>query len=453
MKPKHIALWVILLILGGVVYLDDYWTKSEEKDKKQANLVLKPFDDSQIEKIDYLSNIQDGDKKEPIYVVLLKKDSFFTIAQPIPYKADKRVVDSILKSLKELKYLKKISKTDNKLEEFGLKNPIISISIADKKGNHQTLKIGNKAPIGYSRYAKLKKSQDVFLVSDSIYMASNKKLFDFRDKSLTNLPYDKIIHFTYQDSNGVDLQLEKTSDKWQYSDGIPLDKDEVFDFISQINSETVTRIIDAPSTQLQEAYSPNNPSSSIVSKIKAKFSDQKEKSLTILTVGEDLFAFEDKAKRIFQLPKNSKNNFVKKNIDFRDRKLLNFDSDKVSKVIIDHKTFVKKEDSWRLLKKDNSSGPEVDRIRLLLIDLEFAKADEFLPLDEKPYEDISKAFSKVKLFFDDKKRPPVTIHLFEDLSDKDKKFLVRHTEGSFLFKITKNVLSNLKEKEVAHQHP
>lgn len=131
----------------------------------------------------------------------------------VPIKKDK--VDRLLDSLTWLRARKFVSEKDEKLGDYGLKEPSIQVVLAVQKDKSQTLLIG-KEKDKTQRYAKIASRPGVVLISSSIVNDLPKSLFDLEDRNLLSFDTDSVgkINIVYR---GKKYRLSRQKEKWSWA--------------------------------------------------------------------------------------------------------------------------------------------------------------------------------------------------------------------------------------------
>jgi hypothetical protein len=377
MKPfvKPLILTGVLLGLGGLAYWDDLQTDKESKEKELKNKLL-TFKPDDVNKLNYIK-VDDG---RTVQVQMAKEGDQWKVVAPIAYPGDGEGVGRLLKTFEDLRFEKSFEATGDKLKDFGLDQPKITLALTEKDGKGTTIRIGAKSPVGYSSYAKVDESSNVYLVNHYAFTASNKELFDFRDKSLRWPNMEQVKAISYQYMNDPMISFKRQDNAWSMETPKPFkaDAEAVKQFLGFLENQRVAKFMDEPSAALREALSGNRPGTTRLATIVLTGADDKLTQYAFMENGDEVYTSVPGYDGIIVLDKKVKEGLKKSPSDFQDKAMYSFNSTEATEVDLDGKLYVKKDGEWQA--KD--SGDKADFIRLLLVDFEFAKADEVLTQEE-----------------------------------------------------------------------
>ncbi len=393
---KPLILSAVILGLGGVAYWDEWKTKKETKEKELENKLL-TFKPDEVTKLDYTKL----DAGRTIQVQMAKEGNQWKVLAPLAYPGDSEGVGRLLKTFEELKFEKSFEATADKLKEFGLDQPKIILALTDKNGKETRIRIGAKSPVGYSSYAKVDETNNVYLVNHYAYTASNKELFDFRDKSLRWPSMQQVKAISYQYLNEPMISLKRQEKDWSIETPKPFKADaaSVQQFLSFFENQRVAKFMDEPSPALREALSGKKPGTTRVATLVLTGADDQLTQYAFMENGEEVYTTVPGYEGIIVLDKKIKEGFKKSLADFQDKAMFSFNSTEATEVDLDGKVYVKKDNDWQA--KD--SGDKAEFVRLLLVDFEFAKADVVLTKEEAPALMKGAPLHSVKFTFKDGK--------------------------------------------------
>lgn len=377
MKPflKPLILVAVLLGLAGIAYWDDEQVKKEAKEKELENKLL-TFKPDEITGLNY-TKIDDG---RTVQVQMAKEDKQWKVLAPIAYPGDSEGVGRLLKTFEELKFEKSFEATADKLKEFGLDQPKITLALTDKDGKEIKIRIGAKSPVGYSSYAKVDESNNVYLVNHYAFTASNKEVFDFRDKGLRWPNMEQVKAISYQYMNEPMISLKRQDKDWSIEAPKPFkaDASAVKEFLGFFENQRVARFMDEPSPALKDALSGKKAGTTRLATVVLTGGDDQLTQYAFMENGEDIYTTIPGYDGIIVLDKKVKDGLKKSVADFQNKAMFSFNSTEAKEVDLDGKVYVKKDSEWQV--KD--SGDKAEFIRLLLVDFEFAKADMVLTKEE-----------------------------------------------------------------------
>jgi len=440
-----VALIVVIAGLFALNYWDD-WKSIKDKNHKElstklfvgspADIVLIQFDSESLNEDESTTSVQ-----------ITKQDKQWQITKPLNVLADQRNVENLLKMLFDYNYSKVISKEAGEKDKFGFDKPNRTIALTNSAGETKTLQIGMKAPVGYDVYSTLLKKPEVYVGSQHLLVATGKSLFDFRHKAVTNVDIPKIQKFTYfrrQKGDPLKFDFSKgDSEDFTFVDqngsSYEGDRASIRDFWEDIESLRAKKFLDNPGAKLQDEFS--NPD------VAVSWNEGGEnRALLFLKKNNVYFVATDPAKLVVELPDNSHVRIEKNLINFRNRKVFDFETATISEVKIDGDTFKNVKGSWFDAFEGNKKGDakEAPHVRALMLDLEFSQTFAYIQLKDKMIEELPKAPAhQITLTFKaGAKRTPEVIDIYP-VPDEDKYRYIRHTSGAYLYKIDTKILQSL----------
>src|SRR5260370_10683334 len=233
----------------------------------------------------------------------------------------------------------------------------------------------------------------ILLVLSGVIWWSNKKAAT-ADKTpvetttvkLLRLPEDQIQNIEIKKRAGEIIQLKRSDSKWLIAAAEPLraDPDTVSGMLSTLSSLSSDRTIEEKASSLEQ-YGLTQPA------IELNITDKNTKTVKLL-IGDDtpagtaVYAAIAGDPRVFALSSYKKNSFDKSTNDLRDKRLLPFDSDKISTIELTAKkqtiVFGRSKDEWQIV-KPKPFRAEPSQLEELLRALREAKMDLSGSEDEK----------------------------------------------------------------------
>lgn len=215
---------------------------------------------------------------------------------------------------------------------------------------------------------------------------------------LLNLPEDQIQNVEIKKRTGETINLHQNGPQWQITEPKPFraDPDVVSSMLSTLSSLSSDRTIEEKAAALDQ-YGLNQPTIELII-------TDKNKKTTRLLIGDDtpagtaVYAAIAGDARIFALSSYKKNTFDKSPNDLRDKRLLIFESDKVSSIELTAKkqtiAFGRNKDQWQILRPRplRADGSQVEELSRTLRD---AKMDLSASEEDKK---VSAAFGSGTLF-------------------------------------------------------
>lgn len=434
---KPLIIFALILVFGGVAYWDEWKTKKDVELAKDKDRLI-DMSAASVSEVHYQKS---GDEaKSSIDVTLLKKDGKWQVTSPGSYPADSETVDRWLKTIEDSRFEKAFDASAEKLKDYGLEKPQISIGLKNAEGREIKLLIGAKSPVGYSTYVKREDNPSLYLVSHYLYTASNKELADFRDKSLGFPALAQIQGFTFQNAQDAPVVLKRTDKEWaiEAPQSLKADSQETASFLAFLERQKVERFIDQPSPELIKALSEENQGSRRLARLQLEVSAGAPITYDFIDNNGVIYTKLPGQGGFAALDKKVEEGLNKHLKDFQFRGMFSFNSTEIKQVDVDGKVYEKKDDQWR----ENGKSEPADFVRLLLVDLEFSKAEEVLSKEAAAPGMQGKPLHEVKIVANDGKL--VSLALWPNKSRPGTVYLKRGDDGFFL--ASADLLSNFTEQ-------
>ena len=203
---------------------------------------------------------------------------------------------------------------------------------------------------------------------------------------LVGIPEDQLQEIEIKRRSGETVRLQRNDSKWQITapKSLPADADAVSSMLSTLSSLSSDRTIEDKATSLEQ-YGLIQPA------IELDITDKNKKTSKLL-VGDDtpagtaVYAAITGDPRVFALSSYKKSSLDKSTNDLRDKRLLTFDSDKVSSIELTAKkqtiVFGRSKDEWQIV-KPKPFRADRSQVEELLRTLRDAKMDLGASEDEK----------------------------------------------------------------------
>ncbi len=191
---------------------------------------------------------------------------------------------------------------------------------------------------------------------------------DAAPKILT-LPSAQLSKIELKRGSGADTVLERKADKWELTSPKPLraDQDTVNSMVTTLGSLNADRVVEDKAGDLAP-YGLNNPSLALVATLK----DGKTKQLLIgdeAPTGSGFYAQLAGDPRVFTIASYNKTTLDKSPDDLRDKRLLTFDSDKLTRLEVqakgqDYEFGKNNQNDWQILKPKpmRADGGQVEEL-------------------------------------------------------------------------------------------
>jgi uncharacterized protein DUF4340 len=215
---------------------------------------------------------------------------------------------------------------------------------------------------------------------------------------LLNVPEDQIQSIEIKKRTGDSVHLQRNDSKWQLATPAPLsaDPDAISSMLSSLSSLSSDRTVEEKAASLDQ-YGLTQPA------IELNVTDKNKKSTRLLfgddtPAGSAVYAAIAGDPRVFALSSYKKNSFAKSENDLRDKRMLPFDSDKVSSLELTAKkqtvAFGRSKDEWQIV-KPKPFRADRSQVEELLRTLRDARMDLSATEDQKK---LAAAFSSATPF-------------------------------------------------------
>ena len=376
-----LVILAVLLVLAGLAFWDEKKTISDKKLSEEKSK-LYDFNSEDIVQISVKNtNVQPN-------AWTLKKDAdgkSWKLSSPIAYAADTNGISRFLKVLEEAKFERTFALGDKGLAAYALDTPLLSYTLSDKNGKTWLFDLGGKSPTGYSSYAKTADNAHVFMVNQYLYTASNKRLTDFRDRTLFISPAKDVLALEVVWPQMPAMKVERKGKDWQMVTPLAT-KADATEFSKYLNAWEQVRVldfIDSPPPALKQALTDLGHGTKEY--VSVRFQGQAEglsqtvfdKRVQILENNDKLYVkLSDES--FGELDKAQVDSLKRSVNDLQDRTLFKFVSADVYELSIDGKVYLKTKDDWF----EKTNNKPADFAQGVVVSLEFAKADSKLTAAE-----------------------------------------------------------------------
>src|SRR5437879_125043 len=215
---------------------------------------------------------------------------------------------------------------------------------------------------------------------------ADKEPIESTTTKLVGIPEDQLQEIEIKRRSGETVRLQRNDSKWQITapKSLPADADAVSSMLSTLSSLSSDRSIEDKAASLEQ-YGLIQPA------IELDITDKNKKTSKLL-VGDDtpagtaVYAAIAGDPRVFALSSYKKSSLDKSTNDLRDKRLLTFDSDKVSSIELTAKkqtiVFGRSKDEWQIL-EPKPFRADRSQVEELLRTLRDAKMDLSASEDEK----------------------------------------------------------------------
>jgi hypothetical protein len=421
------TIWFLVFFAGLILYYFYIDAPSIEKAKEEKALAEKvlPFDENDVQEI----TLTKSENK-----IHLKRSTIgeWNLIEPVKDHGDSITVNSILTTIKELRFKQVVEEEPKDITPFGLDKPGLLIKIKFNSGNEKSLLIGDRSQVGFGTYIKLGKEKKVLLANFPL-PSLDKSLFDLRDKTILDYNTAEVTSFDLQrPDNTLHFTKDLKNNQWTLSGPATTraDDDAVENFLNSVRIARAKSFKEESSSDLSQ-YDLDKPA--IILNIK----QGDNASPMELRVGKKetsgYFAQSNIRKSLITIDEKLYSKLSQNYLDLISKALLDFNQEIVSQLKIRHQdemTLVKKSsdgENWAL-EQPAESLADTTAVNTLLMDLKAARIKEFVKFAQedlklfgldKPRRELTISFSKGE---------STTIKIGNSTSDEKQYFATRSVD-------------------------
>jgi hypothetical protein len=371
------VLAVILIALGAFYYVYEIRLGPEREKtegRKGRVFTVEPADVAEVEL-----------KRTDSTVKLKRADDGWQILEPVNARGDRGAVDETVTSIVTARMDREIEADPKALGDFGLDRPAAEATLRLKDGKQIGLVLGAKSPTGVWVYAREAGKPAVFVVGDSVLRDTTRPVAEFRDKT--------VLAFEQRDVTGLELDmrdekiaLEQADGRWKLTKprALPADADTVRDFLEKLRAARVKEFAaDAPKSL--EPFGLDKPM-----RLDIQTGRDKDRATKTLLIGradpakKGVFAMRPGESAVLLIPDDAWTAVPKNVAVLRDKSLVGFDRDKVTRIEIESPkgtvTLAKDGDRWKITAPQALAADQVEA-GAVLFKLRELRAQAFLTDD------------------------------------------------------------------------
>jgi hypothetical protein len=291
--------------------------------------------------------------KRPTESIELKREGDgWQMSAPLRARADRGPVEEVITNALTAKIDREIAAAPASPAEFGLDKPAAELTLTLKDGKQLGLLLGAKSPTGVWVYAQERGKPNVFVIGDSVSRDATRPVSDFRDKS--------ILAFDRQQVTGLEIvtaddtiALEPVDHRWKLTRPVALgaDPDTVGGFLDKLSGAKVKEFV-AEAPPSLAPYGLDKPWR--VTLVTGKDKDRASRALLIgkFEAGKGVYAMRGGESSVLLVPEDVWTALPKNVAALRDKTVVQFDRDKVSRVDVESPqgpiTLVRENDKWKI---------------------------------------------------------------------------------------------------------
>ena len=369
---KTIFLVLIAIVLGAYVYFYEIKGGAERKKEKEISEKLFDFEKDSVNHISI--------KSPRGNFIFSKTMDGWQIEQPVQSRADDSPINSLLNSLNSTKKTRTITISPDDKTQFGLGHWAIQVNFRAKSGTERHVSIGDATDIGSNIYVALLDTL-VHLVPQALKTNADKSLFDWRDKKTIHFEKDNIREFNLSNPEGRFTFVKENGD-WKMTKPIETkaEKSSVDAVLNKLQSGRIKSVVDEEGINLAKY----NLSRATYSVEMLSGMEKAKTSIVFSQVKDNVSYGKDGVRpQVFTVDSNFVKPFNKDLYGFRDKKILDFNDDEVTRINLSHNNELMRfhkdtVDVWYL---DSGEKAKKWKINSLLTSIRNLKAEKFIEED------------------------------------------------------------------------
>jgi len=311
------------------------------------------------------------------------------ISEPIEAKADKYEVDRIANDFSSLGIDRVVEEEPSDLEKYGIPKEEISLYF---KGKEEPIKIlvGMENPLDQKFFAKREDETRVVLISSSHKTLFEKKLFDFREKSIFKFDTDNVMGIKLR-SGDIQWEAEKKEKEWFLRTPVEslAENSDITSLLSSLSDLKAKEFVsEAKTDEESKKFMLDAPANTITLQMPL---ENQEVTFFIQKVEDKVYATTSLSTKIIEAEDTILSKLEKDPREMREKQVADFYTWEVNKVFVESGdlslTVIKDdEDKWHF---DSAEKEEADKDKIdeFIRKIEALQAEGFIdpPLDLKEY--------------------------------------------------------------------
>src|SRR5438874_3282105 len=278
-------LFILLVILGGYVYLTEIRGKEERKKQEEAKKKVFQVEQKDISEISLvypdrtIAAVNKGEKQWEITspaglhadadeweslasniphidgvkiadnakeLEAQKSGDNWQLKKPVDTKADSNEVSSFVSSIR-FGRVQSFPEPPVDAKTAGLDSPALKLTLHDGKAKTDRVLLIGKSPEKDKYYARDASRDAIFIMDKEIPEKARRPLFDWRDKTIVKLDREKLEKVEIQ-RGSENISLLKSGSDWKLADGKKVQYDKVSGMFNTLDFEKVKEIVDMSKT-------------------------------------------------------------------------------------------------------------------------------------------------------------------------------------------------------------
>lgn len=204
-----LVLFVICLLLGGYVYFYEIKGGEQRKKAKEEENQVWKFESSEVQQIDLIAPGR--------HITAVRKGENWFLTTPKTYDADPDELNRLAGSAANIRRENVVEPEASELSRFGLDPAQSSLRVKTKNGKDYAIDFGHPNPTGSYAYAAVPGKKEVFLVSNSVVTAFDKKPDDLRNQAILSFDQPEAQTLTIKSAKGTVELYKDEDDRWWFA--------------------------------------------------------------------------------------------------------------------------------------------------------------------------------------------------------------------------------------------
>ena len=365
---------VVFLSLGIYYFFVDLPAEEKEAQEKEIAGKVLYFKTNDVKEFSLIKNDQ-------TITVQQNSDSTWDLTHPLKTPGDNPEIESLLSTIGNLEKSRVVENNPKDLSQYGLQTPAFKINLKFKEGKEKTLLLGNDSPMGGKIYLKLESEPKILLAATS-KNDFDKSVYTFRDKTIFSFSSGSINRILIKREKDP-LSLIRENDEWQVAGEVEAkaDKDSVLAFLQAVQFSRIKEF-ESENPESLKPYGLDQPTTTLI------LEDEEKNKFSIdlgdTKMGSGTYAKQQTSPRVFLVDSKFRATLEKKNVDFLNKTLIEFEEKNVAEINIQTEkesiqTVRVDKEKWKI-NKPKETPADMATIRSLLFDLKNARLNEFIKL-------------------------------------------------------------------------
>jgi hypothetical protein len=363
---------LLLVFMGLLAFIFLFDVKDVGKEKPGEKLVDLSSDD--VERIDFQT------EGETMTFTREGEDNWL-ISAPIEAKADKYEVDSIANDFSVLEIDRVVEDEPADLEKYGIPQKEISLKFKDREDPVRIL-VGLENPLDQKYFAKREDETRVVLISSTHKTLFEKKVFDFREKSIFKLDTENVKGIKLR-SGDIQWEAETEEDDWFLKKPVIslAKKSDITSIISSLSDLKAKEFVSEEKTDEElKKFKLESPEHTVILQMPL---ENQEVTFLIQKTEDKVYATTSLSPKIVEVEDTILSKLETNPQDMRDKEIADFYTWEANRVSLEKGdlslTVVEdeEEEKWHL---DSAEGEEADKDKIdeFIRKIEALQAEEFI---------------------------------------------------------------------------